>query len=389
MHSLLPHHPIDRRQLEEREDAQLAPWAARSSRTRGRTVPERPDPLRTEYQRDRDRILHCAAFRRLEYKTQVFVTHEGDLFRTRLTHTLEAAQIARTLARSLGLNGDLTEAIALAHDLGHTPFGHIGERVLAELLAEEGGFEHNAQSLRVVELLEERFHDRPGLNLTWEVRAGIARHSRSPHPDVRRYFEPGTMPSLEAQAVDLADEIAYNHHDLDDAMSMGLLGVEMLAEVDWLAEAWERARLPEGSDPRHLKNRWLGALIDMMVHDALETTAAAIEREGIDSTEEAAGLTKVMVGFSPAMRERQDALRGFLARHVYRHPRTLQMQNKAARFFRRLYELYMTEPELLPLALQARLAEWGVRRVLADHLSGLTDRQCMEEYRSHFETGAH
>ena len=371
---------------QEREFEQLAPYAAKSARTRGREVSERPDHLRTEFQRDRDRILHSAAFRKLEYKTQVYVTHEGDFFRTRLTHTLEVDQIARTLARSLGLNPDLTEAIALAHDLGHTPFGHTGETVLNELLKAEGGFEHNAQSLRVVEVLEDRFQDRPGLNLTWEVREGIAHHSSAvSRPEVSRYHN-GEAPSLEAQIVDLADEIAYNHHDLDDALGMGLIQIDQLRAVPWVYALWveQLRRLPD-ADATHIKYRMLGALIDDLVHDVLETTSGEIERLGIDSPQAAKAARRRLATFSPALQQRQNELREFLKNEVYRHPLTLGMQAKAARFLESLFELYRKCPELLPRPCQAKIAPWGLTRVLTDYLSGMTDRSCLDDYLNHFE----
>ncbi|MCE5228422.1 deoxyguanosinetriphosphate triphosphohydrolase [bacterium] len=379
--------PRTREQLDQIEDATLAPYACRAARSRGREVPEEPASDRTEFQRDRDRILHCAAFRRLEYKTQVFVTHEGDYFRTRLTHTLEVAQIARSIARTLGLNSDLIEAISLAHDLGHTPFGHTGEAVLNELLAGEGGFEHNAQSLRVVEVLEERFHDRPGLNLTWEVRAGIAQHSKATAtPAVRRYHN-GNQPSIEAQVADLADEIAYNHHDLDDALGMGLLPVEALREVDWLWEIWRREseRLPENSEPKHHRYRFLGALIEEMIHDVTEETNQQLINNQIESPEAALAWPTRLAGFTPKMRDRQDGLREFLLSRVYHHPKTLQMQFKAGEFFRKLFGLYEGHPELLPIPCQGMIEPMGLKRVLTDYLSGMTDRMCMEQYKEHFE----
>jgi dGTPase len=370
--------------LEDQEDQRLAPYAQRSRNSRGREVSERLDRLRTEFQRDRDRILHCSAFRKLEYKTQVYVTHEGDYFRTRLTHTLEVAQIARTVARSLALNQDLVEAIALAHDLGHTPFGHIGETVLDELLAAEGGFEHNAQSLRVVELLEDRFVDRPGLNLTWEVRAGIAQHSHATdRPEVSRYLR-GQLPSLEAQVVDVADEIAYNHHDLDDALAMGLLQVEQFDAMPWLAALWQRAEAG-GGQRDHIKFRALGAMMDHLVHNLLEHTSHELMRRHIDSPEAAITASTWAVGFSPEVKHEQTALRDFLMSHVYRHPITLRMQSKAARFLKSLFQLYREEPELLPLPLQQRAEQWGLPRVITDYLSGMTDRHCLEEYLAHFE----
>jgi dGTPase len=378
---------LHRTDLEAREHDIFAPYAMKSDQTRGREVAETPDALRPEFQRDRDRILHSAAFRKLEYKTQVYVTHEGDYFRTRLTHTFEVAQIARTMGRNLGVNSDLTEAIALAHDLGHTPFGHTGEAVLSDLMSDEGGFEHNAQSLRVVEVLEERFHDRPGLNLTWETREGIAKHSKATHqPSVGRYHD-GLSPSLEAQIVDLADEIAYNHHDLDDALSMGLIEVSELEPVGWIRDLWEgeRAKLPTDVHPRHVKHRALGAIMDAMVHDALNHTSGEIEREGLDSPHAVRALERRVVGFSPTMAKNHAQFRAFLMKEVYRHPTTLRMQAKAARFLRLLFELFHQQPDLLPRVHRDRVPGWGLKRVLCDYLSGMTDRHCLQEYMANFE----
>lgn len=375
-----------RADLEAQEAAVLAPYASRSAGTRGRAVTESVGDLRTEYQRDRDRIVHCEAFRKLEYKTQVYVTHEGDFFRTRLTHTIEVAQIARTMARALGANPDLTEAIALAHDLGHTPFGHMGERVLQELLKDDGGFEHNEQSLRVVEELEDRFHDRPGLNLTWEVREGIAHHATAyDQPRKGAFHEGRRQPSLEAQLVDMADTIAYNHHDLDDALSMGLIEVEELRELDWVWEIWRETegRLPDGS--RHVHYRALGALIEQMVHDVVHYTHAELERHAIRSPEHVRAHGRRLAAYSPAMREQMDRMCTFMMSHAYRHPTTLRQQTKAGAFFRRLFELYRDNPEMLPRRHHARIAERGLLRVVTDYMSGLTDRACLEEYMNHFE----
>ncbi|OPZ07399.1 MAG: Deoxyguanosinetriphosphate triphosphohydrolase [candidate division BRC1 bacterium ADurb.BinA292] len=377
---------VMREDLERLEGELLAPYAQHSAQSRGREAPEPPDPYRTEFQRDRDRIIHSSAFRKLEYKTQVYVTHEGDFFRTRLTHTIEVAQIARTLAQRLGLNPDLTEAIALAHDLGHTPFGHTGETVLDELMREEGGFEHNAQSLRIVELLEERFHDRPGLNLTWEVRAGIAQHSTAyDRPEITRYHEGSA--SLESRIADLSDEIAYNNHDIDDALDMGLLHVEQLREVPWVWAIWESVcrDYPADVPPRILKFRALGRLMETMIGDVLTHTSRRLDELRPRSPGDAAQCDPRLADFSPAMREGQVQLREFLMRNVYRHPTTLKMQMKAARFLKRLFLLYEESPELLPLKYQSRVAAFGLRRVITDYLSGMTDRYCLEEYMTHFE----
>jgi len=381
-------HPNLTDNMTRREEELVAPFGCRSTASRGREVEESPHWLRTEYQRDRDRIIHCNAFRKLEYKTQVYVTHSGDMFRTRLTHTLEVTQIARTMAMALRVNPDLTEAIALGHDLGHTPFGHAGETVMNELLAESGGFEHNDQSLRVVELLEERFHDRPGLNLTFEVRAGIACHSTAyDKPSINKYNEDGSAPYLEAQLVDLADQIAFNSHDIDDALSMGILNEEQLSDVPWVWELWESARgqIPKCSRESFGRFRGLGMLIDCMVDDVLETTLFNMEAcDEPKSPDEIRKLKQPLVNFSRDMAKKQQELREFLMASVYQHPLTLRMTRKAARFLKDLFELYQQNPELLPNEQQKRIDDQGLDRVLTDYLSSMTDRRCIDEYVSHF-----
>ena len=262
---------LTREDLMRQEDERLAPYAFKHTKSRGREYPLAPDPIRGDFQRDRDRIIHCAAFRKLEYKTQVYVSHENDYHRTRITHTLEVAQIARTLARSLNLNVDLAEAIALAHDLGHPPFGHAGEAALQLLLKDDGGFEHNEQALRIVERLEERFPDHPGLNLTHEVREGIIKHDTAyDSPTVNR-FDPALSPFLESQIVDVADEIAYNNHDLDDALQMGLICLDDLSEAGWVNEVLEdvRAKLGAGTREQFLIYKTIGRLIGQQVNDLL------------------------------------------------------------------------------------------------------------------------
>jgi dGTPase len=363
----------------------LAPYAMRSERTRGRAHPIAPDRFRTEFQRDRDRIIHCAAFRKLEYKTQVYVIHEGDYYRTRLTHTLEVAQIGRTLARALGLNPDLTEAIALSHDLGHTPFGHSGEAALAKLLP--GGFEHNRQSLRVVEVLEERHHEHPGLNLTWEVREGIAKHATQYDSPDGAGFDPESPPTLEAQICDLADEIAYNHHDIDDAMKMGLIEEDQLRSVEWVWAIWseQRKRMPEGVRAKFVKFRAIGGMMDATIGDAIESTQRAIASRGIDSPEAVRKAGGRLADFSPAMKERLAELRAFLLENVYLHPHVARMQSKAEGFVRRLFEWYRSNPKLLPIKYHARIERDGAERAIADYISGMTDSFCMAEYRRAFE----
>ncbi|KPL10992.1 hypothetical protein AMJ85_04970 [candidate division BRC1 bacterium SM23_51] len=365
----------------------LAPYAMKSRLTRGRDYPIVADAIRTDFQRDRDRIIHCAAFRKLEYKSQVYFIQEGDYYRTRLTHTLEVAQIGRSLARNLRLNVDLTEAIALAHDLGHTPFGHTGEATLRRLMADYGGFEHNAQGLRVVEKLERRYPEFPGLNLTWEVREGISKHTTSydqPRPD---RFDPDLSPTLEAQAVEIADEIAFSSHDIDDALAMGLIEEEDLRGVGWLWEIWERARAacPNGRGSDRVKYPAIGQLIELQMLDALEATEANIERLGIQSVEDVRAARRRVVAFSPKMADDKTVLRDFLMQRVYRHPRVVRMVTKADRYVDRLFDLYRRVPSQLPLECQGRLDSDGLERVIADYISGMTDRFLLEDYVRAFE----
>ncbi|MCX8037411.1 MAG: deoxyguanosinetriphosphate triphosphohydrolase [Candidatus Sumerlaeia bacterium] len=369
------------------EEQTLAPYAMKSRMTRGREHPIVADGIRTDFQRDRDRIIHCAAFRKLEYKSQVYFIHEGDYYRTRLTHTLEVAQIGRSLARNLRLNVDLAEAIALAHDLGHTPFGHSGERALRRLMADHGGFEHNAQGLRVVERLERRYPEFPGLNLTWEVREGIIKHTTCyDHPAVNR-FDPDLSPTLESQIIEVADEIAFNSHDIDDALAMGLIEAEDLREVPWLWELWERARAacPDARGSDSIKYRALGQLIEMQMLDVLKATEANLEQAGIRSIEDVRAARRRLVTFSPGVAANSAVLRDFLMRRVYRHPRVVRMITKAEEFVERLFNLYCRVPEQLPLDCQAQIETDGVHRVIADYISGMTDRFLLEDFARAFE----
>ncbi|MFW5870448.1 MAG: deoxyguanosinetriphosphate triphosphohydrolase, partial [Candidatus Sumerlaeota bacterium] len=373
-------HSVTREENERQEHQVLAPWAAFSDESRGRAYPTRPDAVRTAYQRDRDRIIHSAAFRKLAYKTQVYVIHEGDYFRTRLTHTMEVAQIARSLARGLRLNPDLTEAVALAHDVGHTPFGHSGEAALNRLLEQEGGFEHNRQGVRVVEYLERRYRDFPGLNLSFEVREGIAKHSTSYDAPHVAGYNADQAPPLEAQLVDVADEIAFNHHDLDDAMKMHLLNRNDLEAVPWVADLCRQHEDilevgPEAFDSIS-RNRLIGALIDMAVFDVLETTTANLREAGIGSLEDVRNAGRRLVEFSAQARERNALLRDFLFKRVYRHPYVIRMTNKADGFISRLFELYIDKPEILPYKYQDRIDGDSLETVVADYISGMTDRYC-------------
>lgn len=369
------------------EDETLAPYAMRSSTTRGRDVPLVPDRWRTEFQRDRDRIIHSAAFRKLEYKTQVYIVHFGDYYRTRITHTMEVAQIARTLARNLRLNQDLTEAIALAHDLGHTPFGHSGETALQRLLADEGGFEHNEQGLRVVEILEERYPDIQGLNLTWEVREGIIKHaSEYDSPAVPARFEPQNSPTLESQICDVADEIAYNSHDLDDALKMGLIQENDLEQVPWIWDLVQEIRaVTPGGPEKFVKYRVIGKVIDSMVADVFRTTQLNLDRHNIQSVDDVRRTSSRIVGFSADQSLRNRRLKEFLLHNVYYHPSVIRMNTKAEYFVERLFELYVRIPGQLPLKYQNRIATDGIKRVVTDYISGMTDRYLTEDYIRAFE----
>ncbi len=371
----------------ERPD--LLPYAARSASSRGREHPEERKDSRPHFERDRDRVIHCAAFRRLEYKTQVFLNHEGDYFRTRLTHSLEVAQIARGLARRLGLNEELAEALALAHDLGHTPFGHTGEEVLDRLASEEGGFEHNIQGLRVVTLLEERYPHFPGLNLTWEVREGIVKHSSSwdaPRREGLEAYDLTLQPTLEAQLIDLADEIAYNNHDIDDGLDAGYVTVEELSEVALWRETWEavRGRFP-GLSGRRAVYQTISALIGRMMADLVAQTEASLAAGGVESLEDVRNAGGRLVGRSPEMEQRNRELKDFLVARLYRHPKVEAMRFKAERFLTELFEAYRANPGLLEPEARERAEREGLRRVICDRIAGMTDRSCLQAYRRLFD----
>jgi dGTPase len=379
---------VRRQALEDREATALASYAMASRASRGRRHPEQEHPFRMVFQRDRDRIIHSTAFRRLEYKTQVFVNHEGDYYRTRLTHTMEAAQVTRTLARTLGLNEDLAEAVALAHDLGHTPFGHAGERTLDRLMQPHGGFEHNAQSLRIVEVLEERYPCFRGLNLSWEVREGIVKHStRYDRPQVAEY-DASLAPCLEAQIVDFADEIAYTAHDVDDGLKSGMLDGKQLETVSLWAEAigTVRSAAPDASVAvqRYQAVRWL---IDAMASDLVASILDRIQAEGIDGLDAVRAVKPRLVEFSTAMGARQREIKRFLFDNLYMHHRVTRMTQKADRIMSALFEVYMHEPRQLPPHVLQRTHEDGesVARVVADYIAGMTDRFALEEYKKLFD----
>jgi dGTPase len=375
-----------RGRLEEREDILLAPWAARSGSSRGRRHPEAEPSHRTAFQRDRDRIIHSTAFRRLEYKTQVFIYHEGDHFRNRLTHSLETAQIGRTLARTLGLNEDLTEAIALAHDLGHPPFGHAGERILDELMRSFGGFEHNRQSLRVVEVIEHRYPGFRGLNLTWEAREGLAKHHADANGPDGGEYGPGGLPALEGQVVNLADEIAYTTHDLDDGITSELISFRSLHDAPLWQECYREAERAAPGDPaRLLCAGAIRALIGRLVSDCAAATLAELEQLGIREPDAARTAPRSAVCFSAAMAEQFFALKGFLRRTLYHHYRVRRMEVKAERVLGELFKAYAEDPDLLPPGFRAHINGEPPERIICDYLAGMTDRYSVREYQKLFD----
>ena len=370
-------------------DAHLAPYAAHSSKSRGRRHPEPAAGSRSEFQRDRDRIIHSTAFRRLEYKTQVFLNHEGDLFRTRLTHSIEVAQIARTLARSLRLNEDLVEAVSLAHDLGHTPFGHVGQDVLNECMKDHGGFEHNLQSLRVVDHLEEHYGAFDGLNLTFETREGILKHCSLTNArqlgDLGQRFIDRHQPSLEAQLANLADEIAYNNHDIDDGLRSGLLTMKQMEEVELFARLHHQVvRQYPGLPGRRELYETIRLMITAMTADLVETSAALLLEAAPQSIDEVrAG--PPLIRFSPKMREETTALKRFLYANLYRHYKVNRMRVKASRIVRELFDAFMTDPVLLPFDYQVASGDTMKQaRKIADYIAGMTDRYAIREHKRIF-----
>ena len=377
---------ITRKDLEERETRDLAPYAAHSSRSLGRVHDEPEHPYRTRFQRDRDRVIHSAAFRRLEYKTQVFVNHEGDYYRTRLTHSMEAAQISRTIARVLGLNEDLCEVLALSHDLGHTPFGHSGQDALHECMKDHGGFEHNIQSLRVVTILERRYPEFPGLNLTFESRESIRKHTVRDDMPVDPEYKPEWAPLLEAQGVDFADSIAYDAHDIDDGFEAGILSLEQLGNVVLWREAEEavRDRYPGDLPGPMLVRQSVLQLINLEVTDLGAHTEQTLNRLGVDSVEKVRAAAEPLVGFSPEMSKKKKELQSFLHANVYRHHRVLIMQAKAIRFIRALFEAYASNPDQLPPRFRDWADQVGVPRAVADYIAGMTDRFAQGEYKKLF-----
>lgn len=369
---------------------QLASYAVTEANSLGRTHDEAAPVARGQFQRDRDRIVHSTAFRRLEYKTQVFVNHEGDLFRTRLTHSIEVAQITRGIARQLGLNEDLAEAIALAHDLGHTPFGHAGQEALNACMKDYGGFEHNLQSLRTVDVLEDRYAGFDGLNLMFETREGILKHCSRIHAErlgaVGQRFLEGTQPSLEAQLANLADEIAYNNHDVDDGLRSGLITLEQLEAVPLFSTQRREveARWP-GLSGRKLIHETVRRMIHLMVIDLIDQTRANIEAAGVRTLEEVRNAPR-LVAYSAALQSPLRELKGFLRDKLYRHYQVLRMTNKARRIVGDLFAAFMEDPQILPPQYQA-MAREDKPRAIADYIAGMTDRYAMKEHRRLFAVG--
>lgn len=371
------------------ERTDLAGYAARSDRSHGRRHSEIFKDDRPAFERDRDRIIHSAAFRRLEYKTQVFVNHEGDYYRTRLTHSLEVAQIGRGIARRLRLNEDLVETLALAHDLGHTPFGHTGEEVLGRLMAPYGGFEHNRQSLRIVEVLEEKYPGFNGLNLSWETREGIIKHSSdydSPHQGELDEYRFDQKPTLEAQIIDLADEIAYNNHDIDDGLKAGYLDLEELSDVALWTETSRLVtiKFPELRGERKVYQT-ISHLIGILILDLVEQTRSNLHSAGVETLDDIRAHSCNLVNFSFDIAAKNRELKRFLREKLYHHYKVERMRIKAERFLTMLFESYLSSPALLPAAYQAKFAEYGRERVLCDYLAGMTDRFALDEYQRLFD----
>jgi len=370
---------ITREEIEARERSQLAPYAMKSALSQGRRYDEPPHPYRTAYMRDRDRIIHASAFRRLEYKTQVFVNHEGDYYRTRLTHTIEVAQISRTVARALRLNEDLTETIALSHDLGHGPFGHKGEYVLRDLMQEHGGFEHNAHGLRVVDVLETRYPRWPGLNLSYEVREAFALHS--PRDTASMGFRAGLQPLLEAQLVDVCDSLTYLAHDLDDGTTSGVVSPEQLCDVEiwrehWMATLEDEPHLPERLQVLATVKR----IIDAGVTNLIAASHARLVEAAPEGPEAVQTQSSLLIGFTRDMHRMQRHLSHYLHEHFYNHPRLMKMGGKAKRIITEVFKAYQDDPRMLDLDDRAWAEEVGLERAICDRIAAMTDREVQEEY---------
>jgi dGTPase len=376
---------FDREKLEEIETLILAPYATHARDSKGRLHPDSEPDYRTAFQRDRDRIIHTTAFRRLEYKTQVFINYEGDYYRTRLTHTLEVAQTGRTIARALGANEDLVEAISLAHDLGHPPFGHSGETTLNQMMKDHGGFNHNRHSFRIVTEIEERYPTFPGLNLSWEVLEGMVKHETAYDISDASGFSPELRGSLEAQITNVADELAYTAHDLDDGLRSGMIEPAMLSGM----ALWEMITEGLGLEWRSLddlsRHEIIRELIGIDITAMVRSTHQRIEASGVKSLLELQSLPYNVIGFDDDMRKKNDELKAFLYQNMYRQYRVVRMQKKAERVLSELFKAYAAEPTMLPKHFQDLIEIKGLERTVCDYLAGMTDRFAVEEYQKLFD----
>ncbi|MEN6572429.1 MAG: deoxyguanosinetriphosphate triphosphohydrolase [Anaerolineaceae bacterium] len=376
---------FDREKLEEIETLILAPYATHARDSKGRLHPDSEPDYRTAFQRDRDRIIHTTAFRRLEYKTQVFINYEGDYYRTRLTHTLEVAQTGRTIARALGANEDLVEAISLAHDLGHPPFGHSGETTLNQMMKDHGGFNHNRHSFRIVTEIEERYPTFPGLNLSWEVLEGMVKHETAYDISDASDFNPELRGSLEAQITNVADELAYTAHDLDDGLRSGMIEPAMLSGM----ALWEMITEGLGLEWRSLddlsRHEIIRELIGIDITAMVRSTHQRIEASGVKSLLELQSLPYNVIGFDDDMRKKNDELKAFLYQNMYRQYRVVRMQKKAERVLSELFKAYAAEPTMLPKHFQDLIEIKGLERTVCDYLAGMTDRFAVEEYQKLFD----
>ena len=376
---------VTRENLEAQEANTLAPYACLSKDSQGRKYEEEEPEYRTVFQRDRDRILHTTAFRRLEYKTQVFINYEGDYYRTRLTHTLEVAQIGRALARALGANEDLVEAISLAHDLGHSAFGHSGEMTLARLMRDHEGFDHNKQSLRIVTVLERRYPEFPGLNLSWEVREGIVKHESEYDTADAREYNPELRGHLEAQIVNIADELAYTTHDLDDGLRSGMLTAHDLDGITLWEILLESVGI-RGADLDDLaRHRLIRRMIGLEVSDLIHTTHQRLRDSNVRSVEELQSLPYNVMAFSEDMYRRNREMKDFLYANLYRHYRVERLAVKAAQVITQLFEAYLSKPEILPMHVREQIELYGLERTICDYIAGMTDRFAIEEHLKIFD----
>jgi dGTPase len=375
---------FDRQALEEIEEKILAPYAVHASQSKGRLHTEPEPDYRTCFQRDRDRILHTSAFRRLEYKTQVFVNFEGDYYRTRLTHTLEVTQIGRTIARALGANEDLTESICMAHDMGHPPFGHSGETTLNNLMKDHGGFNHNHHSYRIVTELERRYPEFPGLNLSWEVLEGMIKHETEYDKSDVSSFDPELRGHLEAQITNVADELAYTTHDLDDGLRSGLITPDMLTGIELWDMAAKRYLAKCASLDDLSRHQIIRELVGIEVSSMIKNSVDRIERLGVKTLHDLQSLPENVVGFEEEMKTANRTLKDFLYKNMYKHFRVVRMQKKAERVLTDLFTAYLNEPTMLPDQFQELISEKGLERTICDYLAGMTDRFAVDEYQKLF-----